>query len=164
MATVGERRTMIAGIKELPARLEAAVGGLSDAQLDEPGGEGEWSVRQVVHHMADAHMNGFIRMKLVLTEDKPILKPYDQEKWAELPDTTRAPLEPSMEILRGVHERWSTLLESLSESDWQRQGVHLEAGLLTLDDLLSTFVRHGENHLQQIAKIRAAHRGSLDRA
>ncbi len=158
MATAVERREMIARIRELPARLEAAVGGLSDAQLDEPGGEGEWSVRQVVHHLADAHMNGFIRMKLVLTEEKPILKPYDQERWAQLPDTTRVPIEPSMEILKGLHERWSVLLEGLPESAWHRPGVHLEAGLLTLDGLLSTFVGHGENHLQQIAKIRSASR------
>ncbi len=147
---------MVARIREFPARLESAVGGLSEVQMDEPGGDGEWSVRQVVHHLADAHMNGFIRMKLVLTEEKPILKPYDQERWAELPDTTRVPIDPSLEILRGLHERWSSLLEGLPESAWQRSGVHLEAGLLTLDSLLSTFVGHGENHLQQIAQIRAA--------
>jgi uncharacterized damage-inducible protein DinB len=158
MTTVVERREMIARLRELPARLEAAVGGLSDAQLDEPEGEGEWSVRQVVHHLADANMNGFIRMKLVLTEEKPILKPYDQEKWAQLPDTTRVPIELSLEILRGLHERWSALLEGLPESAWQRSGVHLENGLQTLDDLLFAFVGHGENHLQQIAKIRSAHR------
>ncbi len=158
MATAAERREMIAKLREFPARLEAAVGGLSDAQLDEPGGEGEWSVRQVIHHLADAHMNGIIRMKLVLTEEKPILKPYDQEEWARLADTTRAAVGPSMQILKGVHERWSTLLEGLPEPAWQRQGVHLEAGLLTLDGLLATFVGHGENHLQQIAKIRSANR------
>lgn len=158
MATAEERREMISRIREFPARVEAAVGGLSDSQLDEPGGRGEWSVRQVVHHLADAHMNGLIRMKLVLTERKPILKPYDQERWALLPDATRAPVEHSLEILRGVHERWAILLEGVSEEEWERAGVHLENGLQTLDDLLAAFVRHGEDHLRQIAAIRSAHR------
>ncbi len=156
MATALERQGMIAQIRELPARIEAMVGELNEQQLDAPGGEGEWSLRQVMHHLADAHMNGFIRMKLVLTEEKPILKPYDQEKWAELPDTTRVPIQPSLAILRGLHQRWAALLESLAEPVWQRQGVHLEGGLLSLEDLLVTFVRHGEAHLEQMGKIRRA--------
>lgn len=154
--TAVDRREMISRIRELPARIETMVAGLDERQLDVPGGEGEWSVRQVMHHLADAHLNGFVRMKLVITEEKPILKPYDQEKWAELPDTTELPIDPSMAILRGIHERWGVLLESLPEQAWRRQGVHLEAGLLSLDDLLATFVRHGEAHLEQMAEIRQA--------
>ncbi len=154
--TTVERREMIARIRELPARIETMVAGLDERQLDAPGGEGEWSVRQVVHHLADAHMNGFVRMKMVITEKKPILKPFGQEEWAELPDTTGLPIDPSLAILRGIHERWGVLLESLPEQAWQRQGVHLERGLLSLDDLLATFARHGEDHLEQMAKIRQA--------
>ncbi len=156
MATAAERQERIASLRDLPARVEALVKDLSEAQLDAPEREGEWSVRQVVHHLADAHMHGIIRMKLVATEDKPILKPYDQEAWARLADTASVPLEPSLAILKGVHTRWVVLLESLSEEAWSRSGVHLEGGLLTLDDLLSTFARHCQVHLDQIRKIRAA--------
>ena len=154
MATA-EREQKIASIRELPARLERVVAGLSDEQLDRPAGGEEWSVRQVVHHLADAHLNAFVRMKLVITEMKPILKPYNQEVWAELPDTTTLPVSPSLDILRGLHQRWSALLESLPEDSWSRQGIHLEAGLLTLDELLTTYAEHGEIHLHQIERIKA---------
>jgi uncharacterized damage-inducible protein DinB len=154
MATAAERQKMIAQIRELPAKVEESVRGIPDEEMNRPAGGEGWSIRQVVHHMADAHLNAFTRMKLILTEEKPIIKPYDQEAWAELPDTTQLPLEPSLQILRGLHYRWSSLLESVAEGDWQRQGVHLENGLMTLDDGLTHYSGHGENHLRQIAKIK----------
>ncbi|HEX9082773.1 MAG TPA: putative metal-dependent hydrolase [Holophagaceae bacterium] len=150
-----ERRERIASIKDLPAKLEGLVSGLSEEQLDRhAGGEG-WSIRQVVHHLADAHLNAFLRTKLILTESKPILKPFDQEAWAELPDTTALPMEPSLQMVKGIHARWSVLLESLPESSWEKAGVHLENGLMTLDDILKTYAGHGQTHLDQIGRIKA---------
>jgi hypothetical protein len=154
MATAAERQRLIAQIRDLPAKLEDAIRGIPDEQLSKPAGGEAWSIRQVVHHLADAHMNAVLRMKLILTEERPILKPYDQEAWAELPDT-QLPLEPSLQILRGVQHRWSALLATVPEADWQRKGVHLENGLLSLDDTLATYSEHGEVHLRQIAKIKA---------
>ncbi len=156
MLTASQRRERIAMIRELPARLEAALRGLDDRQLGTPGGEGEWSVREVVHHMADADANFFVRMKLVLTEEKPRLWLFEQEGWARLADTTKVPIQPSLSILKGLHQRWGVLLESLPESAWARQGVHPESGAVTLEDLLVAYTNHGEIHLEQIAKIRAA--------
>jgi len=156
MPTASQRQAMIASIRQLPAEVEAAVRGLSDGQLDTSEGEGEWTIRQVVHHLADAHMNGFIRTKLILTEARPTLKPYDQDAWAKLPDTTEAPVEDSLSILRGLHERWSDLLESVQDRDWQRSAFHPEVGEVTLEDILATFAGHGDNHVEQILRIRAS--------
>lgn len=156
MATEAEREKRIAAIRELPARLEEAIAGLSEEQLDRiAGGEG-WSIRQIVHHLADAHLNAFTRMKLMLTESKPILKPFDQEAWALLADTTQLPVGPSLQIVKGVHQRWARLLDSLREPDWQRVGVHLERGLVSVDDQLQTYARHCDDHLGQIGRIKAA--------
>jgi hypothetical protein len=109
----------------------------------------------LVHHLADAHLNAFLRTKLILTEDKPILKPFDQDEWVKLPDTTDLPVQPSLDILKGVHGRWAILLESLPEGAWGRVGVHLEAGFLTVDDILETYSRHGEDHLRQVERTKA---------
>ncbi len=155
MTTAAERQERIANIRELPAKVEESIKGLSDKELDRPAGGEEWSIRQVVHHLADAHLNAFLRMKLILTEEKPILKPFDQEAWAELPDTTQLPMGPSLDILRGLHQRWSKLLESIPEENWGREGVHLENGLMTIDQLLTTYSGHGQTHLRQIEKIKA---------
>src|SRR5512140_3635639 len=104
---------MINDIEMLPRNLEAAVRGLTDAQLDTPYRDGGWTVRQVVHHLADSHMNAFVRMKLALTEDNPPVKPYDQDKWACQPDVLGVPLESSLQILRGLHARWTLLFRAL---------------------------------------------------
>ncbi len=154
MATAAERQAMIAQIRDLPAKVEEAIRGVPDEQLNRPAGGEDWSIRQVVHHLADAHLNAFLRMKLILTEERPILKPFDQEAWAKLPDTTDLPMEPSLQILKGLHKRWSSLLETVPEDGWQRKGIHLENGLMSLDDLLATYSGHGETHLRQIAKIK----------
>ena len=148
--TSDERKTLIDIIRKLPARVEAAVTTLSERQLDSPTAEHKWSIRQIVHHIADAHMNGNVRMKLVVTENKPILKPYDQDAWAMLEDTAKGSLRASLDIIRGLHERWAQFLESLPEEAWTREGIHLENGKVKLEDLLKTYARHGENHLQQI--------------
>jgi hypothetical protein len=152
MTTPSERTALIAQIKNFPAELEALLAKYADNQLDTPVEPGEWTIRQIVHHLPDAHMNGFIRMKLVLAENKPILKPYDQDVWAGQADM-KLPIQPSLQILRGLHERWAALLSSLLESDWERAGIHLDNGLVTLDQLLHTYAGHGQAHLDQIQKL-----------
>ena len=155
MADAVNRQQMIRNIEALPARVEEAVRGLSDAQLDTPYREGGWTVRQVVHHLADSHMNALVRTKLILTEQRPTLKTYDQNAWSGLPDA-KLPVAPSLAILHGLHERWAALLKSLAETDWERTALHPEAGEMTPDKLISMYSRHGENHLSQIRSLREA--------
>lgn len=153
MLSAAERLEKIASIRNLPGVLEASVKGLGDTQLDTPYRAGGWTVRQVVHHVADSHLNAFIRMKLILTEEKPTLKPYDQDKWAKLPDSSM-PLGSSLGIIRGLHERWVSLLKSVPESSWNRSALHPEDGEVTLEGLLLTYAAHGQNHVQQIKALR----------
>ena len=151
---MSERTDFIRHIERLPEAVAAAANGLSDKQLDTPTGEGKWTIRQIIHHIADANINAYTRMKLIVTETKPILKPYDQDRWAALPDGTSEPLEATFGLLRGLHLRWSRFLNSLSESDWSREGIHLENGKVTLDDVLKTYSTHGERHTEQIVTFR----------
>lgn len=152
--TPAERKDMISRIRRLPARLDAEVTGMSDSQLDTPYRDGGWTVRQVVHHLVDSHMNSVIRMKLILTEDHPTLRPYDQEKWAELPDTKRLPIEGSLQELKRLHERWCYLLDHITDQQWQRTGYHPENGDMVLEDFLKVYSHHGENHLKQITTLK----------
>ena len=153
MTTAAERQAMIDEIRQLPDRVEALVKELSPEQLDAPGGEGEWTVRQVVHHLADSHMNSFIRLKLILTEEKPALKPYNQEAWAMLPDTYQLPVQPTLQILQGLHQRWVTLFETIGEADWSRAGFHPEIGEITIDDILQIYATHCREHVAQINRV-----------
>jgi uncharacterized damage-inducible protein DinB len=156
MLTAAERHDLMAKMRRLPVAVEAALKDLTDAQLNTPYREGGWTVRQVVHHLADSHLNGFVRMKLMLTEVGPVLKPYDQDAWATLPDTAAMPIDSSMLILRGLHERWFALLENLPEVSWNRSALHPEIGVVTLADLLADYARHGEHHVEQVMRLRAA--------
>jgi hypothetical protein len=156
MLTAPERHDLMAKIRRLPAAIEAAAQGLTDAQLNTPYRDGGWTVRQVVHHLADSHLNGFLRMKLILTEAGPVLKPYDQDAWAALSDTAAMSIESSLLILRGLHERWVALLESLPEASWKRSALHPEVGVVSLADLLADYARHGEQHVEQVMRLRAA--------
>lgn len=153
-----ERRQKIENIRALPVLLESAVKGLTGDQLDTPYRDGGWTVRQVVHHLADSHMNAFVRMKLTITEDHPTLKPYDQDAWAALPDTVGMPIGVSMEILRGLHERWCALLDAVPEADWHRAALHPEQGEITLESFLTTYAGHGEKHVEQIMGLRQKRR------
>ncbi len=153
--TSQERSVKIAKIIELPQILEQAVSGLGDAQLDTPYREGGWTVRQVVHHLADSHMNAVVRTKLILTEEHPPLKGYKQEEWAKLADS-RLDLRPSLDILKGLHARWTVLLKSIPDGSWTKTGMHSESGQITLENLLNTYSRHGENHVAQITNLRKA--------
>jgi hypothetical protein len=150
------RQIRIEKIRHLPAQLEELVQNLSETDLHTHFIEGEWTVAQNVHHLADSHMNSFIRLKLILTEDKPNLKPYDQDKWAELPDAQNLPLASSLSLLKGLHARWCILLEALQEDEWARSGLHPEVGVITPDDLLRIYAAHGEGHLDQIKRTLAA--------
>lgn len=156
MLTPEQRREMIDMIRKLPAQLEAAVKDLSDYQLKTRFVPGEWSVIQNVHHLADSHMNAFIRTKLMLLEDHPTIKPYKQDDWAETPDSTETPLEASLALLRGLHQRWADLFDSLKEEDWARSGVHPESGEMTVERILQIYSRHGVGHIEQIQKTLAA--------
>jgi hypothetical protein len=155
MLSASDRRIYIEKIRQLPSQVRELVRELTDEQLYTHFLEGEWSVAQNVHHLVDSHMNTYIRMKLMLTEERPTLKPYDQAKWAELPDY-QLPIETSLKLLEALHERWTVLFESLSYEQWQRTGYHPEVGQIRVDDLLKSYAEHGEAHLDQIQRTLAA--------
>lgn len=140
-------------LSALPSRLRAAVDGLTDAQLDTPYRDGGWTVRQLVHHVADSHMNGFIRVKLALTEDAPTIKPYAQQHWAELPDT-KLPIELSLRILDGVHERLDAIVSALTPDDYAKTFVHPENGLTRLDNWVQLYAWHSRHHVAHITELR----------
>lgn len=148
-----ERREAIARIAETPARLRQAVTDLSDAQLDIPYRPGGWTVRQLVHHIPDSHLNGYVRFKLALTEDEPTIRPFDQERWAELSDST-GPIDMSLALLDGLHRRWVLLLEDIPPEEWARTFHHPELGTLGLDALLSLYAWHGRHHVAHITSLR----------
>lgn len=146
---------LIDEIRALPVALDAAVSDLDDEQLDTPYDTGKWTVRQVVHHLADAHANALARMKWMLTEDHPTIKPYDQDRWAELADT-QLPIEISMAMLHGIHYRCSHLLHAIPDESWRRTAEHPEIGEISLHDLVKIIAEHGRTHVGQILKLRTA--------
>ena len=151
--TDAERRASIDAIAETPARLRAAVAGLSDAQLDTPYRPGGWTVRQVAHHVPDSHMNAFIRLKLALTEDQPTIKPYNEARWALLADA-KIPIEVSLALLERLHERWVAVWRSLGPADWARKLNHPEVGVMTLDKMVADYAWHGRHHVAHITSLR----------
>jgi hypothetical protein len=159
MLSLEERTHLIQKISALPKTLAGAVNGLSKAQLQTRFIETEWTVAQIVHHIADSHMNSYVRTKLMLTEAHPTLRPYNQEAWAKTPEIAPTPIEASLTILRGLHRRWDSLFENMSDEDWQRTGHHPEIGDITFDDILTIYARHGEEHLEQIQRVLAAQAG-----
>jgi hypothetical protein len=152
-ATAEQRQAWIREIARTPQELRAAVAGLSAQQLDTPYRPGGWTVRQVVHHLPDSHMNAFVRFKLALTEDQPTIKPYDEARWAVLADTT-LPIAPSLDLLEALHFRWVRLLESMSDRDYERKFVHPESGALTLNQWLAQYAWHGRHHVAHITSLR----------
>ena len=149
-----DRGEMIDTIAQMPGRLRDAIAGLDDAKLDTPYREGGWTVRQVVHHVPDSHSNGYTRFKLAMTEDTPTIKPYDEAKWAELPDGRTGPLGPSLTMLDGVHGRWVALLRSMKPADFDRKLNHPENGVMTLDKMLSLYAWHSRHHVAHITELR----------
>ena len=153
-ATPGMRTRAIEEIAATPAKFRAAVKGLNEAQLDTPYREGGWTVRQVVHHVPDSHMNAYVRWKLALTENEPTIKPYDEAKWAELGDSKSTPIEVSLTLLETLHERWARLLQSVKEAEFARTFRHPEHGVRTLDWMLFLYEWHGKHHMTHITELR----------
>lgn len=151
--TKEQREIAIADIEQAPGWLRDAVQDLSDGQLDTPYRPGGWTVRQVVHHLVDSHMNSLLRFKFVLAEDKPTVRTYDEAVWAELPDAD-GPIDMSLSLLDALHARWVYLLRSLDDADWKRELTHPEMGDMRLDELLVFYAWHGRHHVAHITKLR----------
>ncbi|MGA3265092.1 MAG: YfiT family bacillithiol transferase [Terracidiphilus sp.] len=151
----GIRAAHIETLRQFHERLRAATAGLSDAQFDTPYREGGWTVRQVVHHIADSHANAYIRFKLALTEDWPTVKTYDEAAWANLADSRCLPIDGSMAMIGALHGRWVALLESLSEGDFQKGYNHPERGRQNLATALAMYAWHARHHTAHIAGLRA---------
>ena len=138
-----------------PGNLREAVDGLAPSQLDTAYREGGWTVRQLVHHIADSHSHASTRVRLALTEDGPTIKPYDEKAWANLHDSLAAPVEWSLELIEALHARWVMLLQSLAERDWERTFVHPERGPVTLAQAMLLYSWHGRHHTAHITRLRA---------
>lgn len=149
-----ERTDAIATLAELPEQLRNAVDGLSFSQLSTPYREGGWTLRQLVHHVADSHMNALVRVKLALTEDWPTIKPYDEKAWAMLHDVA-APVEWSLELVESLHARWVMLLQSLTEEQWHRGYNHPEGGKTTVEMATLIYAWHSRHHVAHITHLRA---------
>ena len=151
--TADQRTAWIGDIEATPARFREIVSGLNDEQLDTPYRPGGWTVRQVVHHVADSHMNSFIRFRLGLTEDEPTVKPYDEKRWAELCDSGM-PVDASLQIIEALHRRWVVLLRGMSDADFSRTFRHPEMGLVRLDTNMALYAWHGRHHAAHITGLR----------
>ena len=152
--TDADRAALIRDIAELPVKLHAAVSGLSEQQLETPYRDGGWTVRQVVHHVADSHINSYMRFRLALTEPSPTIKPYDEAAWAELADAKREPVDVSLQLLESLHHRWVVLLGSLQPEDWKRTFVHPERGQMELGTNLALYSWHSKHHVAHITELR----------
>jgi uncharacterized damage-inducible protein DinB len=153
--TDGQLRDCIEVIAATPARLSDAVQGLKAEQLDTRYRPDGWTVRQVVHHVPDSHMNAYTRFKLALTEELPLIKPYDEAKWAELGDVRTALIEPSLALLENLHKRWVLLLRTLGPAEWSRKFRHPEWDKpMSLDDTLALYAWHGKHHVAHITSLR----------
>jgi uncharacterized damage-inducible protein DinB len=152
--TADERQKCIQEIEATPKNLRAAVQGLSAEQIDTPYRPEGWTVRQVVHHVPDSHMNGFTRFKLALTEDQPTIKPYNEAEWAKLADVTKIPVETSLSLMDPLHQRWVVLLKSLKAEDFKKKFNHPEMGVQTLDRSVALYAWHGRHHVAHITSLR----------
>jgi hypothetical protein len=154
--TPAKRRQWLRQMAEMPRALGAAVAGLDERQLGTPYREGGWTPRQVVHHLADAHVNGFVRFKLALTEDQPKVKTYEEDLWAQTADGRDAPVEMSLRLLAALHQRWTILLESLPEERFGRDAFsHPQRGFMTIDKAIQLYAWHGLHHAAHITGLRA---------
>ncbi|MDB4949917.1 MAG: metal-dependent hydrolase [Gemmatimonadetes bacterium] len=152
--TAEQRAAFIREIAALPAQLREAAAGLGDEQLDTPYRPGGWTVRQLLHHVPDSHMNAYVRFKLALTEEDPTIKTYEEAAWARLEDTRATPVETSLALLAALHERWVNLLRSLTPADFARTLRHPESGPMTLDALLAMYAWHSRHHLAHVTRLR----------
>src|SRR5438270_9890962 len=152
--SASERSAMIDEISRTPAKLRAAVKGLSAAQLATPYRPDGWTVLQLVHHVADSHANAYIRFKLALTENEPTIKTYDEKKWAELEDSRTTPVEVSLSMTDAVHHRWNVLMRAAKPQDFARTLRHPEMGPMNLDALLQLYYWHGQHHVAHVTRLR----------
>ncbi len=151
--TSSERKELIAELGHFPADLRFLVAGLTEEQLDTPYREGGWTIRQVVHHLPDSHLNAYVRFKLAMTEENPLIKTYEQAPWGDLADARTAPVAWSLDLLESLHRRWAFFLDSLSEAEFGRTFRHPEMGELTLDRTLQLYVWHGRHHLGHVRLV-----------
>jgi DinB superfamily len=152
--TEEQKQKYLADIEQTPANIRKAVQGLSAQQLDTPYRPEGWTVRQVVHHVPDSHLNAYIRFKLALTEDEPTIKPYAEDRWAQLADTQATPVEVSLVMLDSLHDRWARLLRSFKPEDWKRTFRHPEMGPMPLEKNLALYAWHGRHHVAHITALR----------
>jgi hypothetical protein len=152
--TPEQRARFIDDIAATPERMRRAVAGFTEAQLETPYRDGGWTVRQVVHHVPDSHLNSYIRFKFALTENEPTIMAYDEAKWAELVDAKGHAIEASLRLLEGLHERWVVLLRSLSEADVRRRFRHPELGVVTVDQYIALYAWHGKHHVAHVTGLR----------
>lgn len=148
-----EQLQMLDQIAKLPELLLSTVTRLSEEQLDTPIRVGAWTVRQVVHHLADSHMNSFVRLKMMLTEDNPELKPYNEKLWAEMADARSGEIDLSIAIVKGIHNRSMIFLNNLTEEEWKTTGFHPEHGKVTFTEYLDIYANHGESHLASVQNL-----------
>jgi len=148
------RQQYVDVLAKLPANLQAAVDGLNPGQLDTPYRPQGWTIRQVVHHVPDSHLNAYARFKLALTEFEPVIKPYKEDLWAKLPDTQRTPIATSLQMLAALHARWVTLLQSMEPADFARTLRHPEQGIVSLDRVLAMYAWHSAHHTAHITGLR----------
>lgn len=154
--TPAERAAHLAELTALPAQLAAMAQQLGPEHLARPYRPGGWTGQQVLHHLADSHLNAYCRFRLALTEDNPTIKPYDEAAWAELPDVAAEPVEVSLRLLASLHQRWAALLQRLSFTQWQRTFYHPGSRqTTTLDQALATYAWHGRHHLAHLALLAA---------
>jgi uncharacterized damage-inducible protein DinB len=149
-----QKQQYLTDIAQTPGRLRAVVRELSDQQLDTPYRDGGWTPRQVVHHVADSHMNSYIRFKLALTEEDPIIKPYLEDRWAELPEAKHAPIEVSLALIDSLHQRWMLMLSELTDEDWKRAFRHPAMGPMSLEKSLALYSWHGRHHVAHVSSLR----------
>ena len=151
--TAADREAWTRDIEQLPVLLRQAVEELSPEGLDQPYREGGWTARQVVHHVADSHINSYVRFRLALTESKPVVKPYEEAAWADLVDARSAEVEVSLRLIESLHERWAMLLRSLSDEQWERVFIHPKAGEMNLAITAALYSWHGRHHVAHIQLI-----------
>jgi DinB superfamily len=149
-----ERKRLIDDIAHTPSALRAAVRDLTPPQIETPYRDGGWTVRQVIHHVPESHLNAYIRFKLALTEESPTIKPYMEDRWAMLPDVESTPPEVSLALLDSLHDRWVHLLRSMQSEDWKRTFHHPDLGTVPLEKSLALYAWHGRHHIAHITELR----------
>ncbi len=147
------RARAIAEIAALPSELRAIAAALTETQLATPYRDGGWTTRQVIHHVADSHLNAYVRTRWLLTEDRPTLKAYDEKAWAELPDAALAPIELSLALIDALHARWHALLTSVADAEFSREIVHPDRGPMSLETLVQMYAWHGRHHLAHLQLV-----------